>query len=82
MARARKKVADSGVYKVYRDRRAGSAWLFDGTTLWTYDDPQVLRSETAYIRDRGLGGSRVWSLDGDTANGELMTGIDRGPSHR
>ncbi|OAR24608.1 glycosyl hydrolase [Streptomyces sp. ERV7] len=77
-----KKLAGSGVYKVYRDRGAGSAWLFDGTTLWTYDDPQVLRTKTAYIRGRGLGGSMVWSLDGDTANGELMAAIDRGLSHR
>jgi chitinase len=75
-----KQLAASGAYQVYRDRKAGTAWLFDGSTLWTYDDPQVLRTKTSYIRDRKLGGAMIWSMDGDTANGELMTAIDRGLS--
>ncbi|MFF3453407.1 glycoside hydrolase family 18 protein [Streptomyces sp. NPDC002730] len=80
--KALKKLADSGTYTLHRDRRNGHAWLFDGTTLWTYDDPQVLRTKTSYIRDRGLGGAMFWSLDGDTADGELMTAVDRGLSCR
>jgi chitinase len=77
-----KGLAAAGTYQVHRDVKNGSAWLFDGTTLWTYDDPQVLRTKTAYIRDKGLGGAMVWSMDGDTANGELTTAIDRGLSGR
>ncbi|MFE9629922.1 glycoside hydrolase family 18 protein [Streptomyces sp. NPDC006463] len=73
-----KKLADSGTYEVYRDRRGGHAWLFDGATLWTYDDPQVLRAKTGYVREQGLGGAMFWSLDADTADGELMTAVDRG----
>ncbi|MFD3683096.1 glycoside hydrolase family 18 protein [Streptomyces sp. NPDC058613] len=73
-----KKLADSGSYQVHRDRRGGHAWLFDGTTLWTYDDPQVLRAKTAYVREEGLGGAMFWSLDADTADGELITAVDRG----
>ncbi|WP_030296491.1 glycoside hydrolase family 18 protein [Streptomyces katrae] len=76
--KALKKLAGSGTYKVYRDRRGGHAWLFDGSTLWTYDDPQVLRNKAAYIRENGLGGAMFWSLDADTADGELMTAVDRG----
>ncbi|WP_327411927.1 glycoside hydrolase family 18 protein [Streptomyces sp. NBC_01233] len=76
--KALKKLADSGTYQVHRDRRGGHAWLFDGTTLWTYDDPQVLRAKTAYVREHGLGGAMFWSLDADTSDGELMTAIDRG----
>lgn len=76
--KALKKLADSGQYTVHRDTRNGHAWLFDGTTLWTYDDPQVLRAKTSYIRDRGLGGAMFWSLDGDTDDGELMSAVDRG----
>ncbi|MDX3540189.1 glycoside hydrolase family 18 protein [Streptomyces sp. MB09-01] len=75
---ALKKLADSGTYQVHRDRRGGHAWLFDGTTLWTYDDPQVLRAKTAYVREHGLGGAMFWSLDADTSDGELMTAVDRG----
>lgn len=80
--KALRKLAGSGTYKVHRDARNGSAWLFDGTTLWTYDDPQVLRTKTSYIRDHGLGGAMFWSLDGDTDDGELMTAVDRGLSRR
>ncbi|MGW1768001.1 glycoside hydrolase family 18 protein [Streptomyces sp. NPDC002073] len=80
--KALKKLADSGTYTVHRDRRGGHAWLFDGTTLWTYDDPQVLRTKAAYVRERGLGGAMFWSLDADTADGELMTAVDRGLRHR
>ncbi|MFE9908200.1 glycoside hydrolase family 18 protein [Streptomyces clavifer] len=80
--KALKKLADSGQYTVHRDARNGHAWLFDGTTLWTYDDPQVLRTKTTYIRDRGLGGAMFWSLDGDTDDGELMAAVDRGLGRR
>jgi chitinase len=74
--KALRKLADSGSYTVHRDRRNGHAWLFDGTTLWTYDDPQVLRTKSAYVRARGLGGAMFWSLDGDTPDGELITAVD------
>jgi chitinase len=80
--KALKKLADSGAYEVHRDRRNGHAWLFDGTTLWTYDDPQVLHAKTSYIRQRGLGGAMFWSLDGDTADGELTAAVDRGLNRR
>ncbi len=60
----------------YRDLRAGFAWLFDGTTFWTFDDPAVMYQKTAYVRWKGLGGVMAWSLDGD--DGTLMAAIDRG----
>jgi chitinase len=65
-------------YGLYRDNRAGFAWLFDGTTFWTFDDPTVMRQKTAYIRRTGLGGAMVWSLDGDDADGSLIDAIHRG----
>ncbi|MFD9715127.1 glycoside hydrolase family 18 protein [Streptomyces sp. NPDC059076] len=80
--KALKKLVDSGTYKVHRDKKNGHAWIFDGNTLWTYDDPQVLRAKTEYIRDEDLGGAMIWSLDGDTSDGELMTSIDRGLKRR
>ncbi|MFJ3977566.1 glycoside hydrolase family 18 protein [Streptomyces sp. NPDC090021] len=76
--KALKKLAGSGAYQVHRDRRGGHAWLFDGTTLWTYDDPRVLRAKSGYVREHGLGGAMFWSLDADTADGELVTAVDRG----
>ena len=51
-----KTLAGNG-YTVHRDLRAGHAWLFDGTTFWTYDDPAVVMQKTLYIRRAGLGGA-------------------------
>lgn len=77
---ALKALAASGTYTVHRDTRNGFAWLYDGTNFWTYDDPQVLAAKTAYIRDAHLGGAMAWSLDGDTADGELISALHRGLS--
>ncbi|WP_329037835.1 glycoside hydrolase family 18 protein [Streptomyces sp. NBC_01725] len=79
---ALKKLADSGTYTVHRDLRNGHAWLFDGKTLWTYDDPQVLRTKSAYVRAKGLGGAMFWSLDGDTPEGDLIKAVDRALGRR
>jgi chitinase len=65
-------------FAVYRDNRAGFAWLFDGNTFWTFDDPAVMRLKTAFIRRERLGGAMMWSLDGDTADGALVDAIHRG----
>jgi chitinase len=63
-------------FKVYRDERAGFAWIFDGTTFWTYDDPAVLAQKMRYIKQRGLGGAMAWSLDADDDRGTLTKAID------
>ena len=65
-------------FKVYRDLKAGHAWLFDGTTFWTYDDPAVLLQKSLWIRSKGLGGAMMWSLDGDDANASLTKAIATG----
>jgi chitinase len=65
-------------YTVYRDRRAGHTYLYNGTTFWTYDDPEQLTQKTNYIKNKGLGGAMVWSLDGDDANASLTRAIARG----
>jgi chitinase len=65
-------------YTVHRDLRNGHAWLFDGNTFWTYDDPAVLLQKTLYIRTRGLGGAMMWSLDGDDENATLTRTVSLG----
>ena len=65
-------------FTVHRDVRAGHAWLFDGTTFWTYDDPAVLLQKALYIRLQGLGGAMMWELSGDDANGTLTKTIHFG----
>ncbi|HWG98322.1 MAG TPA: glycoside hydrolase family 18 protein [Pilimelia sp.] len=77
-----KDLAKNGSFKVYRDLRNGHAWLFDGTTFWTYDDPVVVLQKTQFIRKERLGGAMVWSLDGDDANATLTKTIALGLSRR
>ncbi|GAB3932315.1 glycoside hydrolase family 18 protein [Micromonospora vulcania] len=72
-----KTLAGNG-FTVHRDLRAGHAWLFDGTTLWTYDDPAVVLQKTLYIRRAGLAGAMIWSLDGDDDNATLTRTIGLG----
>jgi len=64
-------------FTVHRDTQAGFAWLFDGTTFWTWDDPVEMKRKAQYISDRQLGGAMIWSLDGDTQNGELISALHR-----
>lgn len=68
----------SSGYTLYRDAQSGHAWLFNGSTFWTFDDPTEIARKTAWITQHGLGGAMIWSLDGDTANGELMTAVHQG----
>ena len=65
-------------FTVHRDLRNGHAWLFDGTTFWTYDDPAVLLQKALYIRAKGLGGAMMWSLDGDDEKASLTKAISAG----
>jgi chitinase len=70
-------LVDSG-YTLHRDPAAGHAWLFDGTTFWTFDDPEVVRQKARYIRTHGYGGAMVWSLDGDDDTATLTRQIHSG----
>lgn len=62
-------------FQVYRDNKAGFAWLHDGNTFWTWDDPIEMKRKARYISDRHLAGAMIWSLDGDTSDGELITAL-------
>ncbi|MFC0508966.1 glycoside hydrolase family 18 protein [Micromonospora costi] len=72
-----KTLAGNG-FAVHRDLLSGHAWLFDGTTFWTYDDPAVVLQKTLYIRRAGLGGAMAWSLDGDDDNATLTRTMSLG----
>ena len=59
-----------------RDDDLGTAWLYDGNTLWTYDDEVSMGQKTAWAVENGLGGVMIWSIDGDDADGSLITAVD------
>lgn len=65
-------------YTLHRDTAAGFAWLFNGSTFWTFDDPTEIARKAAFVTSNGLGGAMVWSLDGDTSNGELISALNQG----
>ncbi|HXM56411.1 MAG TPA: glycoside hydrolase family 18 protein [Candidatus Dormibacteraeota bacterium] len=75
-----KVVAARPGFQLFRDRRDGVAWLFDGTTFWTFDDPTALREKMAYVTDHRLGGAMAWSLDADDAQASLVRALDAGLS--
>ena len=59
----------------HRDTTNGALWLYDGNQWWSYDDPQLLTQKAGWIRSNGLGGSMMWSLDGDDAQASLTTAL-------
>ncbi len=61
---------------VFRDNTNGAVWKYDGSTFWSYDDPQLVQSKGAYVKSNGLGGLMLWSLDGD--DGSLVTAMQTG----
>lgn len=63
---------------VYRDENVGAVWKYDGISFWSYDDPQTIAQKIAYVVAQDLGGVMLWSLDGDTADGELIHAVHAG----
>jgi chitinase len=62
----------------YWDPLAQTAWYYDGTTFWSYDDPASIRLKMQYVKLLGLGGAMAWSLDGDDAAGSLTNAMYQG----
>ncbi len=73
-----KVVKDLPGFTLYRDNANGVAWLYDGTTFWTFDDPTAISQKMEYVKEHRLGGAMAWALDNDTADGSLMRAIDEG----
>ena len=65
-------------FSLFRDRRDGVAWLYDGTNFWTFDDPVALTEKMRFVRSRHLGGAMAWSLDADDTSASLVRAMDRG----
>lgn len=62
----------------FRDTATGALWLYDGSQWWSYDDATLLTQKTGYIKDNGLGGAMIWSLDGDDSNATLTKALHAG----
>jgi chitinase len=65
-------------YRLHRDPVGGHAWIFNGSTFWTLDDPTVIAQKARYLKNRRLAGAMIWSLDGDTDDGVLTRSLASG----
>src|SRR5581483_10953548 len=61
-----------GQFAVHRDPVSHAAWLFDGQTFWTCDDPVSVRYKASYAKRIRLGGVMVWELSEDTDDAQLL----------
>lgn len=64
-------------YTAHRHPVTEQMWMFNGDTFWSFDDPETLTVKSNYIKSNNLGGVMIWSMDGDTRDGELITALDR-----
>ena len=64
----------------YFNSIAQSTYLYNGSTLWTYDDPASMTNKMNYINSKNLSGAMFWELSGDTPDGELIGAIADGLS--
>jgi chitinase len=67
-------------YTRYFDPVAKDAWIFNGNTFYTFDDPSVMTIKAKYVRNKGLGGAMFWELSGDTPDGQLVSALAAGLS--
>ena len=60
----------------FSDEKTGTHWTFDGSTFWSFDDPQSARWKADYANCRGLRGMMFWELSGDDyPTGSLLTAM-------
>jgi chitinase len=65
---------ESNGYSPYFDWARQSASLYDPgtTTFYTFDDPTSAQRKMLYINQWNLGGTYVWALKDDDANGDMV----------
>ena len=65
---------------VHHDSLTGATYKYDPATktFWTYDDLRSITEKVWFIKALGLRGDMTWSLDGDTANGQLTAAFGFG----
>ena len=63
----------------YEDGPSGnSPWAYDGSNFWTGDTPRSISIKGKYIRDNGLAGAMIYSLESDDRSGSLLSATVKG----
>ncbi|WP_245339286.1 glycosyl hydrolase family 18 protein [Paenibacillus shirakamiensis] len=64
-------------YTRYWDEASKAAYLFNGSTFLSFDDPQSMSEKGKYARDHKLGGAMFWEYSQDTT-GALLESVYNG----
>ncbi|WP_307396674.1 glycoside hydrolase family 18 protein [Paenibacillus anaericanus] len=56
-------------FERYFDDTAKAAYLYNGDTFITYEDPEALKAKVKYIKDKKLAGVMVWEYSQDSDDG-------------
>ncbi len=65
-------------WPVYTDKAAKATWLYNGSTFWSVDTPELLTEKMAYVKAQDLGGTFFWEFSGDDAQGTLVNTLSNG----
>ena len=65
-------------WPTYTDPLAGATWLYNGTTFWSVDTPELITEKMGYVKALGLGGAFIWEFSGDDAQGTLINSVSTG----
>lgn len=56
-------------YKRYFDSKAKAAYLYNGDTFISYEDPEAVQEKIRYIKSKNLGGAMLWQYAQDAEDG-------------
>jgi chitinase len=62
-------------FKLYRDPKSQTPWLYTGKTFWTFDDPLSIRAKVEYTHRHKLAGVMAWELSNDSADAALLKSL-------
>jgi len=65
-------------YTRYWNHDSKVPYLFNGSSMISYDDPESIGYKADYIQSQGLGGVMIWELSQDDASRELLNALYNG----
>ena len=69
-------------FRLYRDPKSQTPWLYANKTFWTFEDPVSIHAKLEYVHRHKLGGVMAWELSNDSADAALLKSIAAGLHRR
>ncbi|MDM4720149.1 glycoside hydrolase family 18 protein [Micromonospora sp. WMMA1363] len=57
---------------IFWDSRTKTTWMYDGSTFFSIETPKSMTARRQYIKNKGLAGVMIYSLEGDDAQTSLL----------